>query len=73
MEKSTLLAFQGIIFDLKEKQLPYSAPTLNREELHRLAYAILPSADIRRDYVVSMVESRWNLLMDGIAETILIR
>lgn len=51
---------------LKEKQLPYSAPTLNREELHRLAYAVLPSADIQRDYVVSMVESRWQLLMGGI-------
>ena len=54
---------------LKEKQLRYSAPTLNREELHRLAYAVLPSADIQRDYVVSMVESRWQLLMGGIGET----
>ena len=44
----------------------YIAPTLNREELHRPAYSILPSADIRRDYVVTMVESRWQLLMDGI-------
>ena len=71
--KTSPLLIDAFLDLLKEKQLPYSAPTLNREELHRLAYAILPSADIRRDYVVSMVESRWNLLMDGIAETILIR
>ena len=71
--KTSPLLIDAFLDLLKEKQLPYSAPTLNREELHRLAYAILPSADIRRDYVVTMVESRWQLLMDGIAETRLIR
>jgi hypothetical protein len=42
---------------------------VDRELLRRLAFAVLPSADIRRDYVVNMVESRWQLLMDGIGET----
>lgn len=64
--KTSLLLIDAFLDVLKEKQLPYSAPTLNREELHRLAYAVLPSADIQRDYVVSMVESRWQLLMGGI-------
>ncbi len=70
--KTSPLLIDAFLDVLREKQLPYSAPALNREELHRLAYAVLPSADIQRDYVVSMVESRWQLLMDGIAETKLI-
>ena len=71
--KTSPLLIDAFLDVLKEKKLSYSAPTLNREKLYRLAYAILPSADIRRDYVVTMVESRWNLLTDGIAEMRLIR
>ena len=64
--KTSPMLIDAFLDVLREKRLPYTAPTLNREELHRLAYATLPSADIRRDYVVTMVESRWQLLMDGI-------
>ena len=67
--KTSPLLIDAFLDVLKEKKLSYSAPTLNRGKLYRLAYAILPSADIRRDYVVSMVENRWQLLLDGIAAT----
>ena len=71
--KTSPMLIDAFLDVLREKRLPYSAPTLNLEELNRLTHSILPSADIRRDYVVSMVENRWQLLVDGIAETKLIR
>lgn len=67
--KTSPLLIDAFLDLLKEKQFPYSAPAIKQEDLLQLANAILPSADIQRDYVVSMVESRWQLLMDGIGET----
>ncbi len=64
--KTSPMLIDAFLDVLKEKRLAYSVPTLNQKELHRLTYAILPSADIRRDYAVTMVESRWQLLLDGI-------
>ncbi len=65
--KTSPLLIDAFLDVLRAKGLPYSVPAVDRELLRRLAFAVLPSADIQRDYVVSMVESRWQLLMDGIA------
>ena len=41
-------------------------PVLDREALSSLVLSILPRADIRRDYVLNMVESRWQTLATGL-------
>ena len=66
--KTSPMLIDAFLDVLREKRLSYTTPTLNRDKLRNLAYTVLPSADIRRDYVVTMVESRWSLLMDGIVE-----
>lgn len=71
--KTSPLLIDAFLDVLRAKGLPYSVPAVDRELLRRLAFAVLPSADIRRDYVVNMVESRWQLLTDGIGGVKLIR
>ena len=44
--KTSSLLIDEFLDLLKEKQLSYSMPVLNMEELHRLGYAILPYAYI---------------------------
>ena len=36
--------------------------------LRRLAFAVLPSADIHMDYVIGIAASRWQRLADGGSE-----
>ena len=64
--KTSPLLINAFLDVLKAKALPYLVPAVNRGLLRRLAYAVLPSADIRRDYVIDMATSRWQLLVYGI-------
>ena len=61
--KTSPLLIQAFLDLVRKKSISYPMPVLvDREALSSLALSTLPRADIRRDYVLNMVESRWQTL-----------
>lgn len=66
--RTSPLLIQAFLDLLREKGISYPMPVLDREALSSLVQNTLPQAEIRRDYVLSMVESRWQTLAAGLGK-----
>lgn len=64
--KTSPLLIQAFLDLVRKKSISYPMPVLDREALSSLVLSTLPRADIHRDYVLNMVESRWQTLATGL-------